>query len=259
MGVLAISLGVAVFPLLARYAARGDLPSLRDSLNRALRLTFLEGLSTGAGLFLLAEPISWILYRHRKFTAQDVQQTASILRMYVLGMWAFCSYQILVRAFYALKDNLTPLKISCVLAPLDLVLVATLIWIPGLGPGAFGVATSITFAVNTIALAYLLRRRLGRIGGRQLLASVLRSLAACAAMAAALYALALHRAWSPLARAAPGVVVAVCVPAGAVVFLAAAWALRAPELAELLGPLARGWRRSRGESSENPGENKAGP
>jgi putative peptidoglycan lipid II flippase len=248
MGVLAISLGVAVFPLLARYAARGDLANVRDSLNRALRLTLMEGLSTGAGLYLLAEPIAWVLYRHRNFTAQDVRQTADILRMYVLGMWAFCSYQILVRAFYALKDNLTPLKISCVLAPLDLALVLSLIWIPGLGAGAFGLATSITFTVNATTLAVLLRRRMGRIGARALLVSACRSLAASGVMAAAIYALALNPAWSPLARSAKWIVVTVCVPAGAGVFLAAAWALRAPELAELLGPLARRLRKEKAET-----------
>ncbi len=239
MGVLAISLGVAVFPLLSRYAARGDLPSFRDSLNRALRLTLMEGLATGAGLFLLAKPIVWVLYRHRHFTAADVEQSALILRMYVIGMWAFCSQQILVRAFYALKETRTPLRVSCALAPLDLLLVAALVWVPGLGPGAFGVATVTTFTVTSLTLGWLLRRRLGRLGARRLLASVLRSLAACAAMSAAIYAAALNQNWSPLGHSPPWLIVAVCVPGGALVFLAAAWILRAPELGELLGPLGR--------------------
>ncbi|MDO8303218.1 MAG: lipid II flippase MurJ, partial [Sedimentisphaerales bacterium] len=43
MGVLAISLGVAVFPLMTRYAARNDIVNLRDSINRALRLALMEG------------------------------------------------------------------------------------------------------------------------------------------------------------------------------------------------------------------------
>ena len=239
MGVLAISLGVVVFPLLARYAARGEMPNFRDSLNRALRLTLMEGLATGVGLFLLAEPIASVLYGHRKFTDLDVHKTAAILRMYVLGMWAYCAYQVLLRSFYALKENLTPLKISCALAPLDFLLVATLVWIPGLGAGAFGLATSIVFSVNVIILAVLLRRKLGRIGGRKLLASVLRSLAACAAMAAAIYALGLDPKWSLLAGRSNWLIVGVCVPAGAGVFFAAAWLLRAPELGELFGTLGR--------------------
>ena len=239
MGVLAISLGVVVFPLLARYAARGEMPLFRDCLNRALRLTLMEGLATGVGLFLLAEPISSILYGHRKFTDLDVLKTAGILRMYVLGMWAYCAYQVLLRSFYALKMNMTPLKISCALAPLDFVLVASLVWIPGLGAGAFGLATSAVFSVNVIILAVLLRRKLGCLGGRKLLASALRTLAACAAMAAVIYALALDGRWSPLAGRSNWLIVGVCVPAGAAVFLAAAKLLRAPELGELFGGLTR--------------------
>jgi putative peptidoglycan lipid II flippase len=243
MGVFAISVGVAIFPLLARYAARADMPSFRASLNRALRLTFMEGLATGAGLFLLAEPISWVLYRHRKFNSDDVRQTADILRAYLLGMWAFCSQPMLVRAFYALKDTRTPLKVSCVLAPLEVLLLGTLIWIPGIGPRAFGLATATTLTINACALAVLLRRRLGLIGGRKILASAIRSALACAAMAAAVvglqWMLAGQCPWLAIREQPAWVVVAVCVPAGAAVFFAAAVALRSPELGELFGVLRR--------------------
>ncbi len=234
LGVLAISLGVAVFPLLSRYASRGDMLNLRDSLNRALRLSLMEGLATGTGLYILAEPITSWLYLRGRFTPADVAQTAGILKMYLLGMWAYCSYQIVVRAFYAVKDTVTPLKISCAMAAAHLLLVSGLIFVPGLGAAAFGVATAATFGLNTLALAYMLRKRWGRFGGRKLALSVGRSLAACAAMAAVLWSL---QQWA-LAGARPWVVVSLCVPVGAVVFLAVAFFLRAPELGELFGPLA---------------------
>ena len=249
MGVFAMSLAVTIFPLLARYAARADMKSFRDSVNRAIRLTFMESLATGTGLFLLAEPISWVLYRHRGFTSADVRQSADILRAYLLGLWAFCSVPVLVRAFYALKDTRTPLKVSCALAPLEGVLLVTLIFVPGVGARAFGLATAGVLALNACALAVLLRRRLGLLGGRKLLASVLRSASASAAMGAAVVGLQwLLAGQCPWLRVAPQpmwMVVAVCVPAGAGVFLAAVWALRAPELGELFGALRR-------RSPENP-------
>ncbi|HET6430326.1 MAG TPA: murein biosynthesis integral membrane protein MurJ [Phycisphaerae bacterium] len=229
MGVLAISLGVAVFPLLSRYAARGDMPRLRESVNRAVRLSMMEGLAAGVGLFVLAGPITRLIFAHGKFTDSDAVKAAFTLRMYVLGLWAYCTYQIFARAFYALKDTRTPLVTSCVLVVPNMAMVAGLIWVPALREAAFGVATAATFAVNTALLAILLRRRIGRFGGRKLAVSVARSLIACAAMAGAIYLLrSLLRGRSDL------VLVAVCVPAGAVVFLAAARLLRAPELGELL-------------------------
>ncbi|OQA02438.1 MAG: putative peptidoglycan biosynthesis protein MurJ [Planctomycetes bacterium ADurb.Bin401] len=229
MGVLAISLGVAVFPLLSRYASRGDIPNLRDSINRAIRLSLVEGISTGVGLFILAEPIMMI-YARRRFSVADSMQAALVLKMYVIGMWAYCSYQILARAFYACKDTKTPLKISCVLSVVNLLLLICFVWIPGLGPGAFGLSTSITFMINAMTLIILLRKRMGLLGGRKIAACLMRAVFASLVMAVVVYLLK-----GNLSRANNLVVLGVCVPAGAIVFVFMLWILKAPELYELIG------------------------
>jgi putative peptidoglycan lipid II flippase len=240
LGVLATSLAVAVFPLLSRYASRGDKPGLRDALNRALRLAVMEGLATGAGLLVLAEPIVRLLYVRGGFNPDDAVQAAGILRMYVVGMWAFCTYQIFTRAFYSVKDTLTPMKVSCGLMLLELALLGVLVW--PLGARAFGLTTAAVFTVNCVILAALLRRRFGPFGGRKLLVSVLRSLAATGIMVGVLLVL-LHM----LAGRSSGMIVGICVPAGVAAFVGAAWFLRAPELGELIGGLQRRGRRPAGE------------
>jgi putative peptidoglycan lipid II flippase len=231
MGILAISLGVAVFPLLSRYAARGDMPNLRDAINRAIRLSLVEGMATGVGLFILAEPIMMI-YARRKFTVPDAMQAAFVLKMYVLGMWAYCSNQILTRAFYACKDTKTPLKVSCGLAAFNLVLLFVLIWVPSIGPGAFGLSTSITFAINVSLLFWFLRKRLGLLGGRKIAACLIRSLIACAAMALALYLV----KWN-MRDAKYYIVLGICVPLGTAVFMFMLWLMKSPELYEFLGSI----------------------
>jgi putative peptidoglycan lipid II flippase len=228
MGVLAISLGVAVFPLLTRYAARNDIVNLRDSINRALRLALMEGIATGVGLYILAEPIVKLIYARRNFSPADAAQAAFVLQMYVLGMWSYCSYQILARSFYSMKDTTTPLKVSCALVGVNLLMLVTMIWIPWLGAGAFGLSTTLTFSINACVLVYLLRKRLGLIGGRKLLASVIRSVIASVVMAAVIYLM----QW--FMKGVPNwVIVATCVPAGAFVFLVTAWLSGAVEIAEL--------------------------
>jgi len=234
LGVLAISLGVVVFPLLSRYAARGDTENLRDSLNRALRLATMESLAAGVGLLVLAGPILELIFQYRRFTPADTAASAHILRLYAVGMWAYCTTQIFLRAFYALKDTRTPLLVSCVMMAVNLVLVLVLIWVPAIGAGGFGLATAISATGNALVLAALLRKRLGRFGGRRLLASSLRSAVAAALMAGAILVL---RAW--LEPAAGWLIVAVCVPAGGAVFLLAARLLGAPELGELAGSLRK--------------------
>ena len=238
MGVLANSLAVAIFPLLSRYASRNDMFNLRDTVNRALRLAFMEGLAAGVGLFLLAEPIMKMLYAYRNFTPQDAHDAAFILRMYVLGMWAYCTNQIFTRAYYSVKDTLTPMKVSCMLVLPELTMLVLLVWVPSLGAGAFGLTTAVIFSLNTAILALKLRSRLGSFGGRKLLQSLTRTVIACAVMAGAIIGL-----WMLLGNVLGinknWIIVAACVPTGAGVFLLTARLLRAPELGELFGSLKK--------------------
>ena len=190
----------------------------------------MEGIATGAGLYILAEPIVKVIYARRNFSPADAAQAAFVLQMYVLGMWAYCSYQILARAFYSMKDTTTPLRVSCALVVVNLLMLVTMIWIPWLGAGAFGLSTTITFAINAVVLTYLLRKRLGIFGGRKILASVIRGIIASAVMSAVIYLL----LW--LMKGMPDwIIVVACVPAGTVVFVGMAWLLGSPEIAELRG------------------------
>ncbi|MBN2020122.1 MAG: murein biosynthesis integral membrane protein MurJ [Sedimentisphaerales bacterium] len=240
MGVLAISLGVAVFPLLTRYAARKDMVNLKDSINRALRLALMEGIASGVGLYILAVPIVKVIFARRNFSPQDAAQAAFVLQMYVIGMWSYCSYQILARSFYSLKDTITPLKVSCSLAILNLIMLVTLVWIPSLGAGAFGLSTTITFGLNACVLIYLLRRRLGLMGGRKITVSVVRSIIASAIMAGIIYVIRWY-----MSESADWVIVVICVPVGIIVFFCVAYLLGAPEIAEL-------FKRTRGDAEGTP-------
>ncbi|MDO8303159.1 MAG: lipid II flippase MurJ, partial [Sedimentisphaerales bacterium] len=171
-----------------------------------------------------------MIYARRKFTVSDAMQAAFVLKMYVIGMWAYCTYQILARAFYAVKDTKTPLKISCILSVVNLLLLLALVWIPGMGPGALGLSTTITFSINAAILIYLLRKRLGLLGGRKIALSVARTAIACTVMAAVVYTLRWY-----MRDMNNWLLLGVCVTVGAAVFIGVVWLLGAPELAEFRG------------------------
>lgn len=234
LGVLAISIATVVFPLFSRYAARDDLAGLRRATSRALRLSVFLGVPAGVGLIFLAGPLVAMIFQRGRFGPDDTRRAAMVLQMYCLGMAAYFCNHILLRAFFARKDARTPLLLACLLAGLNMALVIGGIFTP-LRAGAIGAATAFTQTLNALALACVLARRLGGIGGRSLLAGALRTACATVAMAGAMWA---ARHW--LASPAPWQVVAACVPAGAVAFLAAARALRCPELRELLARPAKG-------------------
>jgi putative peptidoglycan lipid II flippase len=242
MGILAISLATAVFPLLSRYASRGDTAGLRDATNRALRLSLFMGIPAGVALILLARPAILLIYRHGRFTPDDVVRVSLILRMYCLGMWAYFCNHILLRAFFAQKDYRTPLRVSCALAATNVLMVALLVFTP-LRARAMGLATASTSSINALMLAWILRRRWGHLGLRKVLVSLLRTGAATALLAAAIWAVTeyltpLTRSWG--STAASAAIVFSGIAAGAATFLLAAMGLRCPELGELGRSLRRG-------------------
>jgi len=239
MGVLAISLATAVFPLLGRYAARNDIAGLRDTTNRALRLGAFLGIPAGVALILLAGPLVTLIFQRGQFTAFDTDRSAFILRMYCLGMWAYFWNHVLLRAFFAQKDVRTPMLLACLLTVANLALVVGGIWTP-LKAGAIGLATAVTQSANAVLLTVVLRRRWGRLGLRRIAVSVVRTAAATACMAGVI-ALVMAAIRAAAADGLTGRIVslAVAVPVGAAVFLLVAKCLKAPELPELWGAMRK--------------------
>ncbi|MBI5765395.1 MAG: murein biosynthesis integral membrane protein MurJ [Planctomycetes bacterium] len=186
LGVLAISLATAAFPLFSLYASRQDYAGLRSTLGQSMRVAIFEGIPSGVVLFVLAEPIIALLFQHGRYTSEATARAAWVLKWYALGMPAYCCQQIVLRGFYSLKDTMTPMWVGCALVLLNLAINATLLWNPWIGEAAFGIGTAVTSSLHVAVSLWLLRKRLaGRIGGRLLAASFAKTLIASVFAAAA--------------------------------------------------------------------------
>jgi putative peptidoglycan lipid II flippase len=189
LGVLAISLATAAFPMFSLYASRQDYAGLRTTLGQSMRVAIFEGLPCGVVLFVLAEPIIALLFQHGRFTSDATARAAWVLKWYAIGMPAYCCQQIVLRGFYSLKDTMTPMWIGCALVTLNLAINVTLLWNPWIGEAAFGIGTAITSTIHVAVSLWLLRKRLaGRIGGTLLLTSLIKTLIASAAAGLAAWA-----------------------------------------------------------------------
>ena len=69
---------------------------------------------------VLAEPIVRLLFEHGRFTAASTDRAALALMCLAPGLVTFSTVNILARAFYALGDTKTPMKISLVCLALNL-------------------------------------------------------------------------------------------------------------------------------------------
>jgi len=189
LGVLAISLATAALPTFSLFATRKDMTGLRGAIAQSLRLAVFVGLPSGLMLIILGEPIVRLLFEHGRFGPEETLRAARVLRWYGLGMTAFCCQHILLRGFYSLKDTITPMKISCWLVGLNIVLNVSLLWQPSIREQAFGISTSITSFLHIGISIWLLRRRLGgTMGATAIALSAIQTTVATAAASGSAWA-----------------------------------------------------------------------
>jgi putative peptidoglycan lipid II flippase len=155
----------------------------------------------------------------------------------------YCVSKILTPSFYALNDARTPMLVSVSSIAVNFAVASTMVRFSGLGHAGLALATSAVSIFGAIALALILRMRLGYFGGGILFATVWRVVASSAVMGAACWASSagLRHLLGPGKRFYL-VDVALSIPLGAIVFYAVASALGTAELeaakTALAGPLA---------------------
>jgi len=241
-GVVAVSVMTALLPPLSEQAVAADWPAFRATLARGIRLTAAVLLPAALGYLALAGPIVRLLLEHGVVTEESTSLLVPVLMVFVLGLVPFSTFQLVLRAFYALQDTRTTFRVNLVSVGVNVVVDLLLFnllpvrWkIPGL---AFGHVSSYT--VGSALLLYLLSRRIGGLGGFRIMAAVGRMLVAGLVMLGAtlLIVRAVAAAIDPgLARDLVTVVAGVAV--GAATYLATARLLRVEELSLLLDVVRR--------------------
>ena len=160
VGLLGVAIGVVVFPTFSRQASQGDLKQLGTSLRNSMRGNLILAIPATAGLVLLAEPITTLLFEHGEFTQVDVMRTSQMITTYALGIWAYSLVPILVRGFYATGDSRTPFRLGLAVLFLNLLLDFFLIWRWGENALALSSALSVILFVGLLGLSAHRRWRL---------------------------------------------------------------------------------------------------
>lgn len=158
LGVFGVALGTVIFPLLTMHAERHEMDRFRDDLLHGLRLVIGIGVPASAGLILVASPLTDALFRHGAFTGDDSRQTSEMIMMYGLGVWASCGLLIVNRAFYALGDRRTPLRIGLMSVGVNVAASLLLVW--NLGGRGLALATAICSGFQFLLATWLLAERL---------------------------------------------------------------------------------------------------
>lgn len=178
LGVIAQSVGTAVFPTLSALAAAGDMAGYRDRLSAAMRGVLFLALPVTALIIVLGAPAIRLLLEYGAWTAESTAGAAWALTFFALGIAGHSLLEVLSRAFYALADTRTPVTVGIISVALNIALSLILMRVIGspesLSRGTFAglaLANSIATLLEGAALWILLRRRIGRVHDRVVLAS----------------------------------------------------------------------------------------
>lgn len=262
LGLVAVALGTAALPSFAAQAARGARAEMRASLGATLALVNYLAVPAAVALWLLATPITAVLFLRGAFDAADVARSAGALQAYAVGLWAVSVVRVVAPAFYALGDVRTPLWAAAgafaanalaslaLLGPLPaadggavaamLTRAAAALQIAPLGHVGLALAASLAALVNAALLLAPIAVRLGGLPWRVVAASLARSALASLPMAAVLLLLRGGAAWTALPAWWEGAaLLAAMVTCGLGAFGLTALLLGGPEVAALRRALAR--------------------
>ncbi len=170
-GMFGISLATYLLPALSSLAAEKKFPEFRQTLSQGLSYLAFANLAAAAIALTLAEPIVRLIFERGKFGPDATHRVALALACLAPGLLMFSMNNILARAFYALNDVKTPMKISIVCLALNL---AFALWlVQPYREAGLGVANTLSASFNTLLLVYALRRKLSRLGLTQFVKSLL--------------------------------------------------------------------------------------
>lgn len=191
-GLVATAISVAVLPTLSRQAtstAANATQAYKDTLSFGLRLASVLIIPATIGMFVLATPVVALIFEHGAFNADDTVETATALRLYLLGLPFATIDLLLVFAFYARQDTLTPALIG--LITLIAYMIVALALLPTFGYLSLMIADSTKHILHSTISAIILWRRIGGLNGQRLTGTILRTLAAASVMGGITYAISL--------------------------------------------------------------------
>jgi putative peptidoglycan lipid II flippase len=166
-------------PVMSKFFAQKDITMLKSSLNYSIRLTIFTLFPAAVGLMVIGLPIVKLLFEHGNFSSSGSIMTSNALFYYSLGLPAYALSKIFANVFYSFQDTKMPVKTAIEAMILHIGLCVILMH--PMGVGGLALATAVSSYFNLILLVIYLKKRIGKLGLKQILFLSLKSLLAAIA------------------------------------------------------------------------------
>jgi putative peptidoglycan lipid II flippase len=232
-GVFSVAIATVLFPTLARFAARGELVSLRATMANGMRQILFVLVPAAAAVLVLSEPMIRLVYQRGEFTPEQTTLVATALFWFAFSLPTNGLYLLQTRTFFSLQRP----WMATGLAGFDLVVstLGALILYKPFGTGGIVAGTGIGTTAAVVAQAVVLRHEFDGLELRRLFATTVKITIAAGALAAVSYGV-----WdlldSALGRGLLGQIVSLgaALGLGGLVYVGVARLLRIAELDQIM-------------------------
>ncbi|MEO8289296.1 MAG: lipid II flippase MurJ, partial [Chloroflexota bacterium] len=237
LGIVAAAISLASLPSLSQHFSNGDTAAFKRTLSTGLRLVTVLVLPTAAGLLALSVPLVGLIFKHGAFDQHAQNLTVLALCIYVFGLPFSAIDQVLLFAFYARKNTLTPALIG--MAQFVVYLAIAFATYKTWGMPGLVLANTAQLAFHAIVTGFFLLRSMrteGGLRGYSIVGTALKALCASAALGVVSFV-----SWWLLSSVLKGdslitKVLLLGIPAllGGSLYLGLVWLMRLPEVELIL-------------------------
>jgi putative peptidoglycan lipid II flippase len=181
LGLVASALSFSILPVLVVAANNNDLAAFKRTLSLGFRLGSILLIPAAVGLFFLASPIMTLLFQHGACDSGCTYRNILALRNYTLQLPFGAFNLLLIAAFYARKNTLTPALLGLICTGFYLAVAVPLAQTVGLPALVF--ANSLLLGSHTILMYITLTVTIGALNVREQIANLWRLTLAAAGMA----------------------------------------------------------------------------
>lgn len=180
IGIISLGAGNVCYAKMSELGANNKIDELRSFLKVTINLLNFFVVPATVGLIVLSEPIVQTVFEYGAFDVSSREMTAIALVFYSIGLVGYSLREMISRAFYSLQDSATPMINGIISVFVNIV--GNIILVKIMGIGGLALATSISAIFGTILLLFSFRKRLGHIGGKEMICTFFKCLLAAGIM-----------------------------------------------------------------------------
>lgn len=185
LGVFISAITTVIFPMLAKELNGTNYDSMKKIMAYGINLILLITIPAMIGLIILSTPIVEIAFQRGVFDINATIMTSQALIFYSLGLVSMALNLLITRVYYSLQDTKTPMINGAISVVLNVIL--NIILVKFMEHSGLALATSLATTISTILLFYGLKKKIGSLGTKAYITTLIRSGIASGIMGAISY------------------------------------------------------------------------